>query len=287
MDNSLRPLPALETTVARFLFFVSKKCIYTTVNNYLSAIMVLHKLYGFEANYRDSYYIKLLLTGISNTSPSGHGPKDCLTPEQLKIMYANLNFSDINHHTMWACLMLGFRSLLRKSNLVPTSVKDLGHVIRRSDVVFTTEGLILTGRSSKTHKRGEDDLVIPIAFTRGAPCFCAPSMIATHIARTPRPPDDPLFFKFDRAGKVSPLLYKDLLQFIKNLSSCIQKQSISLGTHSLRRSGATFLSQIGISLQEIQSVGDWKSLAVLSYLVTPLDRKRQIDSYASTILNNL
>lgn len=87
IDNELRPLPALETTVARFLFYVSQTCVYTTVNNYLSAIMVLHKFFGFEADYRDSYYIKLLLSGINSNSPAGPGPKDCLTPSQLKTMY--------------------------------------------------------------------------------------------------------------------------------------------------------------------------------------------------------
>lgn len=287
MDNNLVPLPALETTVARFLYYISQSCTYTTVNNYLSAIMVLHRFFGYEATYRESYYLKLLLTGIDNNSRSGHGPKDCLSPSQLRTMYSNIDFSDINHHTMWACVILGFRSLLRKSNLVPTSAQDLSHVLRRSDVYFTPDGLRLIVRSSKNRKANENDLVIPISFTRKSPCFCAASMLATHISRTPRPPDNPLFYKIDRKGSLSPLLYKDLLGFIKGLATCIQKRPSDLGTHSLRRSGATFLSQIGVPLHEIRTVGDWKSLAVLAYLVTPIERKEQIDGYAASILNNL
>lgn len=100
MDNGLRPLPALETTVARFLFYMSRSCTYTTVNNYLSAIMVLPKLFGFEASYRESYYLKLLMSGINSTSSAGPGPKDCLSPSQLKTMYSNINFMDINDHTL-------------------------------------------------------------------------------------------------------------------------------------------------------------------------------------------
>lgn len=285
MDNRLVPLPALETTVARFLFFMSQSCTFTTVNNYLSAIMVLHRFFGFEANYRESYYLKLLLAGIDTNSSAGRGPKDCLSPSQLKTMYSNINFNDINHHTMWACLMLGFRSLLRKSNLVPVSAQDLSHVVRRSDVYFTSDGLRLTVRSSKTRSRNDNDLVIPISFTRNAPCFCAASMLATHISRSPRQPEDPLFYKLDKLGRYTPLLYKDLLCFIKGLAPCIQKKSSDLGTHSLRRSGATFLSQIGVPLHEIRTVGDWKSLAVLAYLVTPIERKEQIDSYAASVLD--
>lgn len=287
MDNNLAPLPALETTVARFLYYMSLSCTYTTVNNYLSAIMVLHRFFGFEANYRNSYYLELLLTGICSNSPAGRGPKDCLSPSQLKTMYSNINFNDINHHTMWACLILGFRSLLRKLNLVPVSAKDLTHVVRRSDINFSSEGLRLTVRSSKTRKRNVNDLVIPVSFTKSSPCFCAASMLATHISRTPRPADDPLFYKIDKAGRWSPLLYKDLLCFIKGLAKCIQKNPSDLGTHSMRRNGATFLSQIGVPLHEIKTVGDWKSLAVLAYLVTPIERKEQIDGYAASILNDI
>lgn len=287
LDNNLESLPAQETTVARFLFYMSLSCTYTTVNNYLSAIMVLHRFFGFEANYRDSYYIKLLLTGINTNSPAGRGPKDCLTPTQLKLMYSNIDFKDINHHTMWACVMLGFRSLLRKSNLVPNSANELSHVIRRSDIYFTSEGARVRVRSSKTRRRNESDLIIPISFTRNAPYFCAASMLATHISRIPRQPDDPLFYKIDKTGKWTPLLYRDLLSFIKGLASSIQKNPSELGTHSLRRSGATFLSQIGIPLHEIKTVGDWKSLAVLAYLVTPIERKEEIDGHAASILNTM
>lgn len=129
------------------MYYMSQTCTFVTVNNYLSAIMVLHRIYGHESNYRDSYYLKLLLKGLNNASPAENGPKDCLTPGQLKTMYSNIDFLDINHHTMWACLMLGFRSLLKKSNLVPTTVQDLDHVVRRSDVSFTSAGMRVIVRS--------------------------------------------------------------------------------------------------------------------------------------------
>lgn len=87
-------------------------------------------------------------------------------------------------------------------------------------------------------------------------------------------------------GRWTPLLYKDLLGFIMGLAPCIQKKASDLGTHSLRRSGATFLSQI-VPLHEICTVGDWKSLAALAYLVTPIERKEQIYAYAASVLDTL
>ena len=37
-------------------------------------------------------------------------------------------------------------------------------------------------------------------------------------------------------------------------------------------------------LQDIKCAGDWGSLAVLSYLVTPMDRKVVIEQFTSTSL---
>ena len=57
-----------------------------------------------------------------------------------------------------------------------------------------------------------------------------------------------------------------------------------VGLHSMRRSGASYLHRIGVPLQDIKCAGDWGSLAVLSYLVTPMDRKVVIEQFTSTSL---
>ena len=49
-----------------------------------------------------------------------------------------------------ACLVLSFRSLLRKSNLVPDSVANpIGHFIRRGALSFTEWGMEISISSSK------------------------------------------------------------------------------------------------------------------------------------------
>lgn len=50
-----------------------------------------------------------------------------------------------------------------------------------------------------------------------------------------------------------------------------------VGLHSLRRSGASFWCHLGVPLTDIKSIGDWRSLAVLEYLVTPMNRKMDIE----------
>ena len=55
----------------------------------------------------------------------------------------------------------------------------------------------------------------------------------------------------------------------------------------MRRSGALFLRSVGVDLTDIQSMGDWRSMAALVYLVSPLDRKVQVDTLAAAELSKM
>ena len=65
-QHGLQTLPASHETVARFLVWQSRTSKYSTCNNYLSAINVLHKFYGFDVDFRDSFLIKLVLKGLKS-----------------------------------------------------------------------------------------------------------------------------------------------------------------------------------------------------------------------------
>ena len=57
------------------------------------------------------------------------------------------------------------------------------------------------------------------------------------------------------------------------------------GSHSMRRSGACFLHELKIPLSDIISLGDWASMSVLSYLVTPETRKHAIQGAVGLALS--
>ena len=48
-------------------------------------------------------------------------------------------------------------------------------------------------------------------------------------------------------------------------------------THSLHRGGATFMSSIKCSVQEIQTSGNWASNCVYEYLAQQLDQDPGVD----------
>ena len=265
----------------RFLVFLSKSCKYSTINNYESAIINMQKFHGFYLNYRESFLIKLLLKGLKNVLGDKVIQKAFLSVDQLKLMYLHVDLSELNELTLWSAIILTFRSMLRKSNIVPDGQSD-EHVIRRGDVVVIKNGIMLKVRSSTTLRHGDRIVNIPIFFCKSKP-FCAASCLLAHLARRSGDSGDYLFYLWGGDGW-RPLFYSELLAFMKRLVSSIGLDSKMYAMHSLRRSCATFYHQLGFSLTDIMKVGDWKSLAVLEYLVLPDERKMVIESYVSSKL---
>lgn len=230
--------------------------------------------------------LKLVMQGLGRNLGKEVQRKVGLTPQQLLQIYVKLDTREVNVVTKWTALILAFRSLLRKSNLVQTTYKDLSMVLLRSDVQFTMEGVILNVRKTKTIQAKEYVLKIPINYIR-KPGLCAASMVASHLERTCHISDRPLFYIYSKNGEWKPLLYSDLLGFLKDIVQLIGLSPSDVGLHSMRRAGAAYLHSIGISLIDIMSAGDWKSLAALAYLISPLSRKVEIEKVSCSTLQSV
>lgn len=182
---------------------------------------------------------------------------------------------------MWGVIVLSFRSLLRKSNIVPDKVDNISsHVVRRSDVMRTEFGLCLNIYSTKTLKYREKVLDIPLVKIKNS--LCAVKWIELAQEMETAGSDMPLFIW---QGK--PIVYRDVLCFIKRLVKNIGLDPNMIGLHSLRRSGTQFLHGIGVSLPDIKSMGDWKTMSVLMYLISSPDRKVEIDRLAAQKLKEM
>ena len=284
-DNELNSIPAEPQTVARFLVYLARTVKYSTINNYVSAINRLHDYYGHHVNFRETFLIKLVLAGIKRQLGDCTIQKIPLTPCQLLCMFASLDMDNSLIHALWCGIILCFRTLLRKSNIVPDSSHTSGHILLRKDVVFTDNGMILEVHSTKTIQYHERVLRIPVMSIPGSP-LCAVSLLKEHFAKFPMPPNSMLLYKSTPVGPQA-IVYRELLSFLKDLVKCIGLNPNDVGLHSLRRSGASFLHSIQIPLEDIKCAGDWKSLAVLEYLITPLDRKMDIENLAVTALSSL
>ena len=274
-DNDLIPLPASHHTVARFLVFQARSSKYSTVNNYLSAIVKLHQFYGHDADFRGSFLIKLVLAGIKRQLGDFTKQKIPLSPQQMMNIYVKLDLSNTAVRIMWCALIFSFRTLLRKSNFVPDRDGSCTHLVRRKDVVFKEDGATVYVYSTKTLKYQDRFLEIPLSFVDN-PAFCVVSMLKEHFQTAPADKDSPLFLVPKGRGW-SALLYRDLLTFIKEIVPLVGLDPDDVGLHSMRRSGTAYLHYLRVPLEDIKCIGDWRSLAVLMYLITPLDRKISIE----------
>ena len=114
--------------------------------------------------------MSLVISGLKNQLGVGVLQKRPLSLQQLLKMSSYVP-NDPTSRDMWVCLMLSFRSLLQKSNLLPGVRSDL-HILRRQDVVFNEGRLLLTVYSSKTLKYKSNVLEIPVARVHNSP-LCA------------------------------------------------------------------------------------------------------------------
>lgn len=273
-DRNLVAIPSELSTIVRFLAYLeSKGYAFVTINNYLSGIIVLHKFYGVFSDFRASFLVQTVLAGLKRRLGSRSTPRIPLSVDQLIQIfriYPRSAFNDV----CWLAVIICFRTLLRKSNVVSDSSSD--HVLLREDIQFFEDKVVFRMRTSKTRNKGEDVFEIPVMRCSNYG-FCVYTQLWNHVNHYPAPQSSPLLLKCSRSGLV-PLMYKDVLFFLKNCVKLLGLSADRVGLHSLRRSGAMFLQKIGIPLYEIQLLGDWKSMAVMLYLASTFTRKVEIQS---------
>lgn len=114
---------------------------YSTINNYVSSVVVLHKFYGVESTFRESYLIQTALAGLRKHLGSSNTPRLPLSLEQLCTIYSNYPRNILND-CCWLAVLISFCTLLRKSNLVFDEVS--GHTLLRKDVSFLSDKVVFT-----------------------------------------------------------------------------------------------------------------------------------------------
>lgn len=223
----------------------------------------------------------MVLDGLKHILGQAVNQKASLEVEQLLKMYNHVQHDNTREMVMWCCIVISFRTLLRKSNLLPEGVgKGEEHVIKRKDVTKTIHGYNIYVYSLKTIRNRSRVLKIPVVRTSDS-VLCGAGAL-DYVLKEQARPDDLIFMVDGR-----PILYGQVLKFLKQLVGEIGLDPNMASLHSLRRSGAQFLQKIGVPLTDIMFLGDWKSLAVLSYLITTFDRKVQIESMAASHLQKM
>jgi site-specific recombinase XerD len=140
----LTPLPASPETVGLYLAAEAARLRPGTLARHLVTITAAHRAAGHQLNTRASA-IRETLTGIKRTHGTSQTGKAPASVANLKAMI-EAQPDMLTGLRNRALLLLGFAGALRRSELVSLDVSDLD---------FTSNGLVVTLRRSKTDQDGQ------------------------------------------------------------------------------------------------------------------------------------
>ena len=265
---NLPPAPASPINIGRYIAYLARSKAYSTITQYINIIRILHLELGLSHPYQDNYHVQTILKGVKRLKGNSPSGKQVLTLNQLHSMAAFLDLACMRDLQIWCALLTCFHGLLHISSVtVPTKhAWDNDKILTKNDIRITTKGCTLNIRHSKTNQYKERifEAVIP---TVPDPLFCPTRNLITFQRRAGQLVlTDPALAFNTPGGNPVTLTPADVRAELRRLVKAIGFNPTCYSTHSLRRSGATYLFNKGIPVETIKILGDWKSDCVFTYL---------------------
>ena len=245
-----------------------------TVSNYISALRSIHHVLDLPFDSFSDFSLCLTLRGLHRSMIYVSQWKRPITIQMLyQFAEILLPGGHINNICLLACILVGFFSFFRSSNLLPksTSTSDFNPLrqLSRGSFRFYDGGVVLTVFYTKSHQFPNEPLCIPISQIPNS-SICPVATLQCHFKTfSKRTSNSPAFLIQDNSC-VRSLTVCDLWAAIKDLVTLLCLDPTLYSTHSLRRGGATFAFSSGIPSELIKLQGDWHSQAYEVYLTLPI-----------------
>ena len=280
-----RPVsPPDSLTTMRYIAYLAQTLQYSSITQYTSPIRLMHAELGSQ-NPLQTWHVQSTLKGIKRVKGTSASRKLPITPQILLQLRNRLNPNKPVDCILWAAFITAFFTLLRKSNIVPSSpalFDPLRHPTR-ADISLERRGLSLTIKSTKTIQFRERELKVPIPYLPGHPLCPTTAIVAVLSLQGPTPASAPLF-SFPTPQGLRLLTQYSFTSRLKSLLHDIGVDQAQYGSHSFRRGGASWAFQAGIPGEMIQILGDWQSDCYKRYLELDINTKFHL---ISTFSDNL
>lgn len=240
-------------------------------------------LLEYDTDAFHSPTFKLTLTGLSKLNLSVPNRRLPFQPEHLVAINKTLKLDEIQDSVLWALLTVAYFAMLRKSQFANTSRKrfSASEQLTRGDFSFTSSGMVISVKWSKTKQKHDDIHYIPLArFPISS--LCPVSAYAHMVELIPALPDDPAFGFLSPSGNFTAFSKADIDKMLRILVLRCGLNPLNYSFHSLRRGGATLASVAGCSDSEICSIGDWASSCYRGYICPPLDSLYRVSEVMGT-----
>ena len=264
-----------EVLMAFMEFLMGNGASYSAVVNHISAVKAMLGLHGLSLVMFDSPKIKLFIKSVQMNRPiTVSFPSIIDIPMLHKIiaicdtMYMGQVFK--------ALYLLAFFSFLRLSNIVPHAISQFDpsrHLARGDIFLGKSSGKVLI-KWSKTIQNRDRIKTIDLPFLAHSH-LCPIIALKVLLSLIPPGNNSPLF-QIKHQGKWSPLTDSKVRYHLKLVLKKLGVDPSSLTFHSFRRSGASYVFNNHVRLQDIKSHGTWTSDSVWRYLL-------QDPSYTSSV----
>lgn len=252
---SLNVFPCTSHKLSLYVSELSRYMKPSSIASYLQGVVFVHNVLGMTPPKVSHPHLKATLGGINNDYP---GLPDQKAPIFMHHIRRMRNFVvTTNHYSVqtWIGCLLMFRCLLRVGQVV-----DSPHTLTRDCVTFMDYGCAIEVRSSKSTSRYSPPILIPISRVpeeKDCVVYWLKKMYKMYLVVSSAP-----LFSSLRVPVLSYSMFTLKFKELLDVSGIRGNYS----SHSLRRGGATSMSQSGVSVTDIKLRGRWKSACVNKYI---------------------
>ena len=279
---SLPLLPTASVDLCRFLELLALTCGYGHLKNVLSSVKYLHEAYGYKFPSND-FNLDTTLQGLKRRLAKTPFFVMPITPRILVQMYEHLDMTKTNDLALWCSFLVAFYGLFRKANVVPESGQiDPKQTLTRNHIMLDRDNKVvyIHVTFSKTIQFCQRDLFIPVP-SNDNPALDLYRHIVLLLDTVDAPSTAPAF-SYSSSRFIS---YRMFTNRLKDLLTRAGLSPHMFSGHSFRRGGASFLHQVGGSVLQIQSAGDWSSQCFTRYLYLSTEERLKAQHLVSTALS--
>lgn len=167
---SMSLVPASNSFLCLYAAYLARFLLPQSVCQYINFVGLLHREMGFPNPLSHNWILSTVLKGIKRTLGKPPQPKLPILPDLLICMRSRLNLNCSRHASFWAICLVAFFGLFRKAHLLPHSDAsfDPKRQFTRSDFVYSSTGITLTVRWSKTIQLGQRTVAVPLVAIPGS-----------------------------------------------------------------------------------------------------------------------
>ena len=266
-----------EQWLIRFVVFLHEVMGRTAqgIRQRLSAIRYAHIAAGFPDPLQGRVCLWAGLQGLARweSAPLRKVP---VTPQMLKWIFDYLfqgSRSQQEKAALWSSVCVGWFFMLRASEYLPPPNPEHApkKILRGGDIIFYKEGQVSNFRDAdevalhlKEAKNDQFQRGQTRAHHKTSAAICPAQALQAHARPNPAWISDPstVVFQFQGVG-VTREMVSDLLRLAAVAEG---HPSHLVGSHSLRKGGATAMLACTDDLEQVKRFGGWKSDAVHAYL---------------------